>query len=64
MTVAQPADHGIDDHVDAEIAACLNLASPRSFFLFAGAGSGKTGSLVTALLHIQKTLSESLKLKG
>jgi DNA helicase-2/ATP-dependent DNA helicase PcrA len=64
MTVAQPTDNDIDGHVDGEIAACLNLTSPRSFFLFAGAGSGKTRSLVTALLHIQKTLSESLKLKG
>ena len=66
MTVAQPAkvDDDIDGHVDAEIAECLNLSSPRSFFLFAGAGSGKTRSLVTALWHIQKTLSESLKLKG
>ena len=66
MTVAKPAkvDDDIDGHVDAEIAECLNLSSPRSFFLFAGAGSGKTRSLVTALWHIQKTLSESLKLKG
>ena len=66
MTVAQPAkvDDDIDGHVDTEIAECLNLSSPRSFFLFAGAGSGKTRSLVTALWHIQKTLSESLKLKG
>ena len=66
MTVAHPAkvDDDIDGHVDAEIAECLNLSSPRSFFLFAGAGSGKTRSLVTALWHIQKTLSESLKLKG
>ena len=66
MTVAQPAkvDDDIDGHVDAEIAECLNLSSPRSFFLFAGAGSGKTRSLVTALWHIQKTLSEPLKLKG
>lgn len=66
MNVAPPAkaDDDIDGHVDAEIAACLNLTSPRSFFLFAGAGSGKTRSLVTALQHIQGTLSESLKLKG
>jgi DNA helicase-2/ATP-dependent DNA helicase PcrA len=66
MTVDQQhkADDDIDGHVDAEISACLNLSSPRSFFLFAGAGSGKTRSLVTALSHIQNTLSESLKLKG
>lgn len=66
MTVAQPAkvDDDIDGHIDAEIATCLNLTSPRSFFLFAGAGSGKTRSLVTALRHIQEMLSEPLKLKG
>jgi DNA helicase-2/ATP-dependent DNA helicase PcrA len=54
----------IDDHVDAEIAACLDFAAPKSFFLFAGAGSGKTRSLVTALQHIQNSLSEQLKVKG
>ena len=54
----------IDDHVDAEIAACLDFAAPKSFFLFAGAGSGKTRSLVTALQHIQKSLGERLKVKG
>jgi DNA helicase-2/ATP-dependent DNA helicase PcrA len=53
-----------DDHVDDEIAACLNLSTPKSFFLFAGAGSGKTRSLVTALQHVQKNLSERLRVKG
>lgn len=53
-----------DAHVDDEIAACLNLADPKSFFLFAGAGSGKTSSLVTALKHVQKNLSEQLRAKG
>jgi DNA helicase-2/ATP-dependent DNA helicase PcrA len=53
-----------DAHVDAEIAACLNLDTPKSFFLFAGAGSGKTRSLVTALQHVQKNLSERLRVKG
>jgi len=54
----------IDDHVDDEIAACLNLAQPVSFFLFAGAGSGKTRSLVTALRYVQKTLSAQLRSRG
>lgn len=66
MTIPQcvnPNDD-IDCQVDAEIAACLSQTSRRSFFLFAGAGSGKTRSLVTALQHIQKTLRESLRLKG
>jgi DNA helicase-2/ATP-dependent DNA helicase PcrA len=54
----------IDNPVDIEIANCLNLVSPRSFFLFAGAGSGKTRSLVIALQHVQENLGEALKLKG
>lgn len=42
-----PANH--DDHVDQVISQCMNPSSPKSFFLYAGAGSGKTRSLVTAL---------------
>lgn len=53
-----------DTHIDEEIAACLNLDAPRSFFLFAGAGSGKTRSLVTALKHVQTNLSGRLRVKG
>ena len=53
-----------DTHVDDEIAACLNLADPKSFFLFAGAGSGKTSSLVAALKHVQKNLSDQLSARG
>lgn len=54
----------VDAHVDVEIAECLNLDAPKSFFLFAGAGSGKTRSLVTALKHVQGTMSERLRVKG
>jgi DNA helicase II / ATP-dependent DNA helicase PcrA len=53
-----------DAHVDQEIAACLSVDAPRSFFLFAGAGSGKTRSLVSALQHIRKTMSDRLRMKG
>lgn len=63
-TAAATIVDSIDDHVDAEIATCLNFTAPRSFFLFAGAGSGKTRSLVTALQHIQNNLSKRLKIKG
>ncbi|TIX91605.1 UvrD-helicase domain-containing protein [Rhizobium sp. P44RR-XXIV] len=52
----------MDEHVDDEIAACLNLKDPKSFFLFAGAGSGKTRSLVKALEHIRKNFGEELRL--
>lgn len=38
-----------DAGADATIRACLSLDHPRSFFLFAGAGSGKTRSLKDAL---------------
>ncbi len=47
----------VDDHFDAKadstIIECLDLANPRSFFLYAGAGSGKTRSLVNA---VRKTI--------
>lgn len=38
-----------DDSADAQIRGCLNPAAPQSFFLYAGAGSGKTRSLKKAL---------------
>ncbi len=54
----------IDQAVDVEIAQCLDLANPKSFFLFAGAGSGKTYSLVKAIEHIQNTSGAALGAKG
>jgi len=58
-------DNNIDDDVDTKIAECLNLENPKSFFLFAGAGSGKTRSLVKALETITtSTLGENLRLRG
>lgn len=38
-----------DDVVDQVIRTCLDQDNPQSFFLFAGAGSGKTKSLIDAL---------------
>jgi DNA helicase II / ATP-dependent DNA helicase PcrA len=65
MSGAAESDNStIDKHVDDEIAACLDLANPRSFFLFAGAGSGKTRSLVEALKHIRKQHGTRLRLHG
>ncbi|EEO02201.1 ATP-dependent DNA helicase [Vibrio cholerae] len=40
--------------VDREIYEYLNLDNPRSFLLFAGAGSGKTRSLVNVLQEIRE----------
>lgn len=39
---------------DDIIQECLNLQQPRSFFLYAGAGSGKTHSLVVAVKSLKK----------
>ncbi|SMC81059.1 UvrD-helicase domain-containing protein [Primorskyibacter flagellatus] len=43
------SDDTRDAGADATIRACLSLDQPRSFFLYAGAGSGKTRSLKDAL---------------
>ncbi|MEZ0219107.1 MAG: UvrD-helicase domain-containing protein [Tardiphaga sp.] len=55
---------GLDDHVDGAIAACLDIENPRSFFLYAGAGSGKTSSLVKALEYIKGKNVTKLRLRG
>lgn len=39
---------------DDEIFSCLDLDKPKSFFLFAGAGSGKTRSLVEVLKRFRE----------
>ncbi|MGV8155186.1 MAG: UvrD-helicase domain-containing protein [Alkaliphilus sp.] len=54
----------IIDSVDTQILECLNLNEPRSFFLFAGAGSGKTRSLVNVLKKFKERYGETLKLRG
>lgn len=65
MTRAESVtDDHADDHVDDEIIGCLSLDEPKSFFLFAGAGSGKTRSLVKALDHVRAKLGPTLRLRG
>lgn len=46
---------------DEEIYSCLNLDNPKSFFLFAGAGSGKTRSLVNTLKRFRKENVDQLR---
>lgn len=58
------SDNEIDAPVDAEIKKCLDLAAPQSFFLFAGAGSGKTRSLVSALQYVRDTFGDALRVRG
>lgn len=57
-------DKNTDDHVDQVVAECLDPASPRSFFLYAGAGSGKTYSLVKALEAFENKYGESYRRVG
>jgi len=59
-----PTDPSVDDHVDVEIAECLAPEAPRSFFLYAGAGSGKTRSLVNAVRHGTTARGRELALRG
>ncbi len=54
----------LDDPVDDQIAGFLSPVKPCSFFLFAGAGSGKTRSLVKALNHISTTHGRQLAYQG
>jgi len=54
----------IDNPADDKISECLSLTNPTSFFLFAGAGSGKTRSLIHALDKIKGQYGRQLKLNG
>lgn len=47
-----------------EIYDCINLDKPKSFFLFAGAGSGKTRSLVTVLKRFRENNVDRLRRNG
>ena len=49
MLTVETAPPDFDDGADAQIRACLNPSAPKSFFLYASAGSGKTRSLKNAL---------------
>lgn len=57
-------DDTFDDKIDDIVASCLDFKNPRSFFLFAGAGSGKTRSLVKALAFLQEKFDRYLNLRG
>jgi DNA helicase-2/ATP-dependent DNA helicase PcrA len=59
-----PSNVTLDDHVEVALAGFLSLEKPTSFFLFAGADSGKTRSLVNALNYLAKTYRDTLRLRG
>ncbi|MEG0835715.1 MAG: AAA family ATPase [Christensenellaceae bacterium] len=57
---AQLLDDHVDDHVDEEIKQCFSPQNSKNFFLFAGAGSGKTRSLVKALSFLDQEMGAKL----
>jgi DNA helicase II / ATP-dependent DNA helicase PcrA len=64
MTEIEATNDQMDNQVDVDILRCLNLDTPQSFFLFAGAGSGKTRSLVTALDALRAKYGPRLRANG
>lgn len=57
-------DDMVDVAADETIGECLDLTAPRSFFLYAGAGSGKTRSLVSAIRTLCERQGRDLLLTG
>ncbi|MDZ7761697.1 MAG: AAA family ATPase [Desulfovermiculus sp.] len=65
MPVKYPhPDSVVDAEADETIERCVTASPPRSFFLFAGAGSGKTRSLIKALQIIKTEVAERFRLHG
>ena len=58
----ETSNNDTDKHVDSEIYNCLKLENPKSFFLFAGAGSGKTRSLVKVLTDFKAEYGKQFRL--
>ena len=52
-----------DTNADTELYQCLNATPPRSFMMIAGAGSGKTTSLIKGLTEILRSHGERLTLR-
>ena len=54
----------IDAPVDDVIYESIKPSSPQSFFLFAGAGSGKTRTLVNVLARFKEEFGQEYKLRN
>ncbi|MGX1101351.1 UvrD-helicase domain-containing protein [Amorphus sp. MBR-141] len=53
-----------DTQADIDVRACLDADPPRSFVMVAGAGSGKTTSLIKALSHLADAKGGALRRAG
>jgi len=61
----EPHNNDIDNPIDDEIGGYVDLDAPQSFFLFAGAGSGKTRTLVNVLNdHLLDKFEKRLNIEG
>lgn len=57
-------ENNIDKQVDETLEKCILVSPRKSFFLFAGAGSGKTYSLVLLLKKIRDSIGRDLLAQG
>lgn len=64
MLKVETSHKNFDDGVDEQILGYLNPNSPQSFFLFAGAGSGKTRSLKNVVDEFRTTYGENFRRLG
>ncbi|SEB00032.1 DNA helicase-2 / ATP-dependent DNA helicase PcrA [Thiothrix caldifontis] len=64
VSIVETGNPDTDDAVDNIIEECLNPELPKSFFLYAGAGSGKTYSLVKGLETFEKTYGTKFRRTG
>jgi DNA helicase II / ATP-dependent DNA helicase PcrA len=53
-----------DTAADLDLRACLDQSPTRSFIMVAGAGSGKTTSLVKALAHLECSKGAAMRRRG
>src|SRR5690606_14081344 len=53
-----------DTQADLDVRGCLDRMPPRSFVMVAGAGSGKTTSLIKAIAHLAETRGPALRRAG
>jgi DNA helicase-2/ATP-dependent DNA helicase PcrA len=58
------SDVTAQETVDQQIYECLDFDKPKSFFLFAGAGSGKTRTLVEVLTRFRSENIDRLRSSG
>lgn len=57
-------DDHYDDHVEEEIRSCFSRENPKCFFVSAGAGSGKTRSLINTMTYIEEKMGKWFRENG